>query len=153
MPKPSSKPRWGTSGAVITEPSEGKKNIGWLSPEKPPDGVFNWLFNLIYQWIDWLDGATGEDFAVSTTDSDTIAAAIAGLMTSVGNLETPGTMIPTYVGRRLTQVDVGANRYIVNWSTTATKITSIVFQAPAGATVATYTPTYTGRKVTALTKS
>jgi hypothetical protein len=39
------------NAARIMEPSTAKKGIGWLSPEKPSDGIFNWLFYWLYQWI------------------------------------------------------------------------------------------------------
>lgn len=56
MAKPSSLPRWATDGAAaITEPSSGKKDIGWEVSEKPPAAFFNWLLNLIYLWLAYLD--------------------------------------------------------------------------------------------------
>ena len=52
--KPSKYPRWADVGGNIVEPSEAKKNIGWII-EKPPHNFFNWLLNLIYQWILYFD--------------------------------------------------------------------------------------------------
>lgn len=53
--KPTKYPEWADGGsAVITEPSGAKKLLGWII-EKPPYQFFNWLFNLIYQWINWFD--------------------------------------------------------------------------------------------------
>ena len=57
--RPTKYPRWadlptdpipGTAIPPITEPSESVKNQGWVL-EKPSLGVFNWLLNLLYQWI------------------------------------------------------------------------------------------------------
>lgn len=60
MPAPAQLPEWASDpGAVITEPSAGKKAQGWLSPEKPPDGQFNWWMNLVYLWIDYFAGVVG----------------------------------------------------------------------------------------------
>ncbi len=38
-------------GTVITEPSQAKKEQGWLAPFPPSDGTLNWYMNLAYQWI------------------------------------------------------------------------------------------------------
>lgn len=44
-----------STAARIYEPSSAKKGQGLLSPEKPSDGLLNWLFNKIYQWLNMLD--------------------------------------------------------------------------------------------------
>lgn len=60
MAKPTSKPRFASDvGAAITEPSEGKKDIGWIA-EKPPHQVMNWIHKWTAAWIDYLDGLTAE---------------------------------------------------------------------------------------------
>lgn len=65
MAKPTDLPEWATDGgAVVTEPSLGKKQSGWLSPEKPSDGVWNWLHNKTYEWLDWLDTNTDGDYLI-----------------------------------------------------------------------------------------
>lgn len=61
--KPTEKPEWCTANPTdpislnpaIIEPSSGKKASGHLRIEKPPRQDHNWLFNLIYKWIDWFD--------------------------------------------------------------------------------------------------
>lgn len=65
--KPASTPRWADGGsAEVTEPASGKKDIGWLSAERPPAQYFNWLFNLIYQWMEYLDdGAFTGDHSIA----------------------------------------------------------------------------------------
>ncbi len=51
--KPASQPQWADGGsAQITEPSSGKKTLGWVK-EKPSFAFFNWFWNLVYQWIAW----------------------------------------------------------------------------------------------------
>lgn len=42
-------------GARIVEPSGSKKAAGYRSPEKPSDGVLNWLLYYIGAWIAMLD--------------------------------------------------------------------------------------------------
>jgi hypothetical protein len=54
--KPGTLPRWATvGGAQIVEPTEGKKTQGFNVQEKPPSQYFNWLYNLIYQWTQYLN--------------------------------------------------------------------------------------------------
>lgn len=58
MPKPAEKIHWATTaipGVDIVEPPDNKKDIGWLSQEKPPYQYFNWLFNLIGQWQEYTE--------------------------------------------------------------------------------------------------
>lgn len=58
------KPRWATGGSAdIVEPSEGKKDLGWVGGgEKPPHETFNWLLRRAYDWINNLaDNAAGYD--------------------------------------------------------------------------------------------
>ena len=61
--KPAKYPRWADGGANtptnVTEPTEGQKNTGYLPGNPLPAQVFNWLLNLIYQWIEWFDQETG----------------------------------------------------------------------------------------------
>lgn len=44
-----------STAARIMEPSTAKKGVGLLSPEKPSDGVLNWLLYYIYAWLYMLD--------------------------------------------------------------------------------------------------
>lgn len=71
MAKPTLKPIWATGGgAAIVEPSGPKKALGWVV-EKPPHEFFNWLLNLIYQWIEWFD--LGHQSVLSVTAAGTTA--------------------------------------------------------------------------------
>lgn len=60
MAKPTDLPRWADDGGDITEPLEGKKDIGYEDAELPSHSELNWLLNLIYQWTAYLDGLTAE---------------------------------------------------------------------------------------------
>lgn len=65
--KPAKLPRWADDGGEILEPSEAKKDIGFVSAERPTHQLLNWLQNLVYQWLDYFDktSATKEDGVVS----------------------------------------------------------------------------------------
>lgn len=52
--RPSQDFEWATSG-LKTDPGAGKKDVGFLTAEKPPARWFNYLFNLIAQWLGYLD--------------------------------------------------------------------------------------------------
>lgn len=88
MPKPSFI-NWTVGNvdfATITvEPSNAKKQQGWMPDEMPPMEYFNWLFYQCDQLSQWLDRAKGADIIVGdeTIDdydnlSDAIAAATEG---------------------------------------------------------------------------
>lgn len=71
--KPTKIPEWADTG-VIVEPSEAKKDSGWVAPELPPDTFFNWHMNLVGQWVKWLD----ERLLEGTGPEDLTIAAPAG---------------------------------------------------------------------------
>ncbi len=57
MPQPTDDFHWcttGIPGVDIVEPPVNKQDIGWLSQEKPPYQYFNWLFNVLGQWLDFV---------------------------------------------------------------------------------------------------
>jgi len=62
MSKPTQLPRWATGGSakVTPEPTEGKKDLGFVASEKPPESYVNWAFRRIYDWLVYLDGLTNE---------------------------------------------------------------------------------------------
>ena len=71
-----------TGTALIQAPTSSKQTMGWLNSERPPAGYFNWLTNLVYSWLDWLDGWSDDtDTAIGDIETDIIAieAEIAGL--------------------------------------------------------------------------
>lgn len=102
MPKPSKFPRWATDvSAVIAEPTESKKDVGWLAPEKPPDGAFNWLFKTIYDWLAWLD--TAVEAAIPADNSVTTEKIAAGAVTQV---VTSPSLTETFSTTSISYVDV-----------------------------------------------
>jgi hypothetical protein len=58
MAKPSILPRWGDTAAPadVVAPNSSKQGSGWSNGELPPHTYFNWWQNLVYQWIQWLNG-------------------------------------------------------------------------------------------------
>lgn len=49
--KPAAVPEWATDGSADNvEPSSGKKAIGWLAGEHPPNSYLNYWMNLVYQF-------------------------------------------------------------------------------------------------------
>lgn len=51
--KPTIIPRWANNGGIVTQPTEGKKDIGWLTNEHPPAQFLNWLFFLLCGWVQY----------------------------------------------------------------------------------------------------
>lgn len=76
--KPTSLPEWASSG-VIVEPAAGKKALGWTT-ERPAYTFFNWLFNLIYQWIQYLNEpvGTGSGAGFSATGGNSNGPGLSG---------------------------------------------------------------------------
>lgn len=104
---PNKLPRWADNGGTISEPSEGKKDVGWTA-EKPTFGAFNWLLNLIYNWLGYLNRAADTllgsqmlgmvlDFAFSPTG---IYIPInAGYLTSAPAMASSGGTIMPFDGK------------------------------------------------------
>lgn len=61
MPKPAQLPRWADDGGDIVEPTDGKKDVGWLPGEQPPAQYANWLANLNFQWAEWFSDRFHDD--------------------------------------------------------------------------------------------
>lgn len=81
--KPIFKPEWATDDVVLTEagtdnkirPIEEARLTGYDYKQKPPVQEFNWMFNNIFQWIDYLESTTD---AIGITDIASQAEAEAG---------------------------------------------------------------------------
>lgn len=103
MPKPSEVPEWATSATYTggpeagtntkTDPGASRKAEGWEPAAKPPAQEFNWWWNLVGSWVDWLDSF----FTIDGSDNLTLPA---GLTTTAG--VTTGTA----------GVTVGANQHV-----------------------------------------
>lgn len=78
--KPAKYPEWADGGsAVIIEPSDPKKALGWIV-EKPPYQFFNWWKNLTYQWIQWFDQAFRNIQLVTAAGTTTLSVASVHVM-------------------------------------------------------------------------
>lgn len=127
MSRPTGFISWSTGGgAIVAEPTGGKKAAGFASPELPSDGEFNWILKRLDEWIQFLDGEVSE-------------------------LRFPPTTTYTWTGKNLTQIDAGTFRIVIAYS--GRQIATIQLRQPSGTLVATYTPTVSGRKITAWTRS
>lgn len=60
MAKPVKKPSWmtGITSVRVVEPTGGKKANGWDIDERPASEYFNWLFQNISDWVDYLDATS-----------------------------------------------------------------------------------------------
>jgi hypothetical protein len=58
--KPSIVPAWNTGLVNNTEPTSGKKILGWEVGEQPSSAFFNWYMNLQYQWQQWAEDICDE---------------------------------------------------------------------------------------------
>lgn len=48
-------PRWADLSENVVEPSDGQKDAGWSSGERPPSASLNWLHYITYIWVALLD--------------------------------------------------------------------------------------------------
>jgi hypothetical protein len=62
--KPTSLPRWASTvtgdTTRVQAPTSGRQDVGWAPGERPPAQHLNWLLNIIYQWLAYLNGLAGE---------------------------------------------------------------------------------------------
>lgn len=59
LPKPSSHIDWTDGNASkVTEPTVGKKLLGWIASERPAFQFMNWLFFRIDEWIKYFESVT-----------------------------------------------------------------------------------------------
>jgi len=73
--KPSKLPEWAlvpsvdpvVGGANIVEPPPQLKDSGWLRGQLPPANYMNWLQNLTYQWLEYLDIRVDEGHTFGST--------------------------------------------------------------------------------------
>ena len=76
-----------SGAAVINEPSAAKKALGFKTPEKPSDGMWNWLINDIYTSVASALGrsvnAITNSFQVTASSYTNLVAAAVSFATSV----------------------------------------------------------------------
>jgi hypothetical protein len=55
-------PSWATGASVeMEEPDSGEKAAGWVHDQKPPAHWFNWIKNLLYQWVKFFEDNSWEN--------------------------------------------------------------------------------------------
>lgn len=81
LPKPTDHIDWTDGNPLkITEPTSGKKLLGWALAERPPFQFMNWLFWQLDNWDKYLESITDDH----ETRIDAIEAALPGLGTAAG---------------------------------------------------------------------
>jgi len=88
MAKPTQKPAWVPDNSTnITDPGS-KATYGWLSGDAAPSEAFNWFWNRVSQWIDYVDALDHFEgnHTIAVTDDATLAAAIAEVATLPKNM-------------------------------------------------------------------
>lgn len=123
--KPTKYPQWASDGTTgqIVEPSTAKKALGWII-EKPPFQFFNWLFNLIYQWVEWFDqgyeGVVFVNYAATTTGTYTVPLGSTHLMVDTTGgaitLQLPDVTGNNGMKVRATKISVDANAVTITAS-------------------------------------
>ena len=76
--KPTTVPRWCTTGANILEPPDVHKDTGWEFEEIPPSPYENWKSKLIADWFFWLnerlfDGVSKNELLIKSPQSGVAA--------------------------------------------------------------------------------
>lgn len=102
MAKPSKFPKWATTQVEdpvskqnnFSEPPDSKKQTGWDRLEYPPRQWLNWLFRVINQWIEWLDGNRGQLDTFNVADLPSASDRGIGHMVYV--LDETGGSVPAF---------------------------------------------------------
>ena len=82
MSKPTNLPNWATDGTEIIEPSAAKKAKGHISGEQPIPQYVNWVLNLIYLWIVWLNGLWASDGSLTLDNNANLTLQGTGSITA-----------------------------------------------------------------------
>ena len=92
MTRPAVLPGWarvlstgGDGQPTIVEPSEAKKDSGWLYTEKPAYNYFNWLHNTNYNWLSYLTQQV-DQFAVTENSPVGMSIKVLGGWIYIGNI-------------------------------------------------------------------
>lgn len=92
-------PRWATDGgAAVTEPNEGRKDLGFLEDDEADEAEFNWLHRTTYRNVRWLDEShIGREVRGTTSWRQSTFGFTAGL----GLTRTCGAGVVSRAGTRL----------------------------------------------------
>jgi len=136
MARPTKLPRWATGGtAVIVEPSEPEKDAGHLPQTILTAQLANWLANLAYQWITYLD-TDRPALTTATAPAQVTATTVATIGTDVGAAHADHVhALPTAAPAALT---IGGT--VVTGTSASLARADHVHAMPAAAAAATLTP-------------
>lgn len=68
---------------AIVPPSTGKRNVGWLSGEKPPYQYVNWFFRLVDKWLKFFEKTVDlYDVVIGSGEDATHATLVAAVADS-----------------------------------------------------------------------
>jgi hypothetical protein len=106
--------------ADILEPSAPEKAAGWQASDIPPYTYFNWFWNLVWLWLEYIDytietgrlKTTGYKYATEPTLEYVITTTGGGWRTSVGTPVYDDTTTPPHV----TKVPGGASDPVLYYS-------------------------------------
>lgn len=100
MAKPSPLPRWNTDATNRTTPTSGQMDTGIEVGEAANSSRMNWLLNMIYLWLKWVDDgvwtavslALSGGLTVATTLAVTGAATLSSTLAVTSNATIGGTL-------------------------------------------------------------
>lgn len=112
MAKPTDLPRWATDPSLVTEPAEGKKDLGWFPGELMPAQFLNWLFRHIYLWIAWVyTYAAGTELANTWSQSQAFNGAFSFNGNDVSNSNWSNSLL-VWGASQIAQ-NVNTNNYLM----------------------------------------
>lgn len=120
MAKPASKPNWTDGDAEkVTEPTVGKKLLGWIADERPSPKFMNWLFFNITEWITYFETTTDGLTALQSTYDVVVGvggthATLALALADVGLVGPQRVLIIDPVSITAT-IDINKDGWFIEW--------------------------------------
>jgi len=86
---PQNLPRWADTNpaSYTSEPSDAKKDVGFLSEEKPPFEFLNWLLYAIYTWLNFFRNQGSEQVKTNFIRSDSNINWLGGSISFADDIE------------------------------------------------------------------
>jgi hypothetical protein len=110
VPKPSTLPQWATNASTTVNPSAGRKATGWIPGDKPAARHVNWLFNLIYQWIQWVNDLANQTWVWNGSHSFNAGLTSGGDIDASAHNITSATIHTTGIGTFDGGADMGSDK-------------------------------------------
>lgn len=98
--QPTQLPQWATTAGNTVEPSAGEKAAGYQVSTKPAARKMNWLLNLIYEWLQYVQTpvGTGAGAGVDATGGSTSGSGLKGTGGAPNGIGVEGIGAGTGVG-------------------------------------------------------